>query len=92
MFKRLREWFSRLPPLMPPSVTFPAQTTPNEPEHGQDLVVLSLPTGVLGWLVAHLPFGETVSREEAAATLLQRDIQVRYRPMIIEVDKIPLDR
>ena len=48
-----------------------------------------LPPGILSWLVTHIPFGETISREEAAATLLQREIRVRYRPMIIEVDRIP---
>lgn len=94
---RLKAWVAALPPIMAPSVDFPlkAEVVDDEGASSKDeerelaLFVVILPPGILSWLVTHIPFGETISREEAAATLLQREIRVRYRPMIIEVDRIP---
>jgi hypothetical protein len=96
-WERLRAWVAALPPIMAPSVEFPLQAEidtsepPEEVDRELALFVVTLPPGLLSWLVTHIPFGETISREEAAATLLQREIQVRYRPMIIEMDKVLLE-
>lgn len=94
-WNRFRTWLSALPPIMAPPIEFPIQAEVSDPVDEEDrelaLFVLTLPPGFLSWLVTHIPFGETISREEAASILLQREIQVRYRPMIIEVDKMLLE-
>lgn len=94
MLTKIKTWLASLPPIMAPSVEFPIQAevvddSPEEQDRELALFVITMPPGVLSWLVMHIPFGETITREEAAATLLQREIQVRYRPMIVEVDRIP---
>lgn len=95
MLTKIKTWLASLPPIMAPSVEFPLQAelvddnNPEEEDRELALFVITMPPGLLSWLVMHIPFGETITREEAAATLLQREIQVRYRPMIIEVDRIP---
>jgi hypothetical protein len=93
IWQRLTTWFAALPPIMAPSVEFPitAEVVENgaQDERELALLVVTMPPGLISWLVMSIPFGETITREEAAATLLQREIQVRYRPMIVEVDRIP---
>lgn len=41
----------------------------------------------LTWLLSLFPVWEELSKEEAAAYLLQREVRVRYQPLIIEMDR-----
>lgn len=88
-WQRFRQWFDSLPPIMAPGIDFPVPLEESDAGGPSDdtTFVVVLPPGILSWVVAHMPAGDVITREEAAATLLQREIQVRYRPMIIEMDR-----
>lgn len=46
-----------------------------------------MPGRLLSWLLSFFPFGEEITREEAAALILAREIRVKYTPLIVELDR-----
>jgi len=50
------------------------------------LLVVGVPNPLF-WLLTHLPGWEEISKEEAVGLLLEREVRVRYRPLIVEMDR-----
>jgi hypothetical protein len=84
----LSAWIDALPPLLPPVTEVPEE--PASSSFGDEgLVVVAAPSGFWSWLLALLPIGENISREEAAKFILTREIRVKYTPLIVELDRQP---
>ena len=80
---RLREWIDSLPPILAPQPTEPVKA---EPQEFETLVVVH-PGAFTFWLLSKLPVWEEITREEAALFILQREVRVRYQPLIVEMDR-----
>ena len=79
---RASAWVSRLSPVLPQQ---PA--TVIEDESASDVLVVVDVGGFMGWLLSFVPAGEEITREEAAQFILEREVKVRYRPLIVEMDR-----
>lgn len=86
---RVFDWIDKLPPLLVPPAQSATPATPVEEtdslEH-ETLVVVH-PGAFTFWLLAKLPVWEEISREEAAQYILQREVRIRYQPLIVEMDR-----
>lgn len=78
LFTRCIQWLNRLPPIL-------ANATPSSED--EDTLLIVKPGRVLSWFMRFIPVGEEITREEAAALVLSREIRVRYTPLIVELDR-----
>lgn len=45
-------------------------------------------TAVMAWLRTFLPTVETMSRDDAARLILEREVRFRYAPTVVEFDQV----
>lgn len=64
----------------------PARPAVDVPVEEQTVVIVE-PGRLWFWLLAKLPVWVELSREEAAQCMLQREVKVRYTPLIVEMDR-----
>ena len=79
LFTRCIQWLNNLPPIL--------ANTGGPPADDEDTLLIVKPGRVLSWLMRFIPVGEEITREEAAALVLSREIRVRYTPLIVELDR-----
>lgn len=80
--QRIAAWVDRLPPIM----AVPEPRPETELVAHETLVVVHT-GGFTFWLISLLPGWEEITREEAAQFILQREVRVRYQPLIVEMDR-----
>lgn len=79
LLQTIQSWVDKLPPVLAP--------TPEVADTDVTDLVVVHPGPVLFWLLSRLPVWEEVTREEAAQFVLEREVRVRYRPLIVEMDR-----
>lgn len=82
ILKTLRAWIRGLPPIL----ALPAPDTLDTADSTEELVIVH-PGAFFFRLLALLPVWEELTREEAAQIVLEREVRVRYRPLIVEMDR-----
>ena len=82
LWQRVAQWIDTLPPLLHP----PLETETVDPDEYETLVVVH-PSPIVFWLLSKIPVWEEITREEAAQYVLQREVRVRYQPLIVEMDR-----
>lgn len=79
----IRTWLDSLPPLL---ALPPTEEPVPEPAVEETLVVV-MPGRFWSWLLWFFPFGEEITRKQAAAHIMACEIHVQYAPLIVELDR-----
>lgn len=80
--QRIAAWIDQLPPIL----AKPAPSLEEELVVPETMVIVHT-SGFTFWLISLLPGWEEITREEAAQFILQREVRVRYQPLIVEMDR-----
>lgn len=87
LWPRVLQWVSNWPPILKPPIdtTDTDDAVPHPVE--RDTLIVLFPGRVAFWLLTKLFTWHEMSREDAARFILQREVRVRYTPLIVEMDR-----